>query len=138
MILSGIINSWEKKSDLSEFEKDSLFAQSDSIANILFANIGNIDENLLKLQIDFEQLQLSFLNDSEKKESALEILKNRIRLSSAFLEINKYTLAKYVVEENTAELFQNLDETSQSIQNYLILLKKEVDTKIAYIEDNLH
>ncbi len=104
----------------------------------MISNITNLDEDFLASQIKLEQMKLSNLNEAERKEMALENLKYRIRLSSDFLALRKYTLAKYIAEENIEELEENLDKTNQSVQNYLALLKKELDVKMAYIEENLH
>lgn len=138
IILTGIVDFWEKKNTVSPLEKEVLLTHWEVVYYNVLANIENVDEDILNLQLNLEKIELAQMDKNSKDEEALRMLNNRISLWNAFLKIKKYKLAKFVIEENIDELSKHLDQSSHSVQNYLAQLKKDVNTKIAYIEENLH
>lgn len=137
-VLAGIVEEWESKKELTVLEKENLLISLNNVYSALVANIESMDEDLLAYHLRLEKVSLQNFTDAEIAESALEYLNQRIRLANKLLDVKKYKLAKYVIEEKIDNLLTHLDQTTSSIQDYLALLKKNLDIKIAYIEENLH
>lgn len=104
IILTGIVDLWDKKKNLSELEQAILATHSEILYYNLLSNIENIDQDLLNLHLKLEKIELAQLPENERNEKALGMLNNRITLSNALLKISKYKLAKLVIEENMEEL----------------------------------
>lgn len=138
IVLNLILEKWRKQKIFLASDQKIIGFQEELVYNILLSKMDSLDEEMLAFQLELEKLKLAHVDESEKQEMALELLNKRVKLSSLFLELRKYKLAKYMAEEQISELTVNLDETNRGVVDYLALIKKEVDTKIAYIENDLH
>ena len=104
----------------------------------LFSNLSSIDEDYVAYQARIEKKEFEETSEQNRAELVLEILKDRITLSTVLIKLHKFKLAKFVAEVGVNKLMADLTEEENSVKDFLVLLKRDLETKIAYIEEDLH
>lgn len=138
IVLEGIVQDLEQKKALITVNPNLLNIIREISYYNLLSNLTVLDEFLIEKQAQLELLSVTIAPENQKSEMQLEILNKRITLTNALINIRKYNLAKLVTEVGVNDFIAQLQDKEVSVVDYFLLLQKDLDNKITYIQKDLH